>query len=44
MQFFMCYRGGGGLGKGFRKDPQEYHGKMVNSEAFDLADVKIIST
>ena len=40
--FFLCYRGGGGLGKGIRKDLHWYMGKKVNFEAFDLADVKII--
>jgi hypothetical protein len=41
-RFFMRYRGGGGLGKGIRKDLHGYNGKTVNFEAFDLADVMII--
>ena len=41
-RFFMRYRGGGGLGKGIRKDLHKYKGKTVNFEAFDLADVMII--
>ena len=42
LEFFMRYRGGGGLGEGIRKDLHGYKGKMVNFEAFDLADVMII--
>jgi hypothetical protein len=42
LEFFMRYRGGGGLGEGIRKDLHGYKRKMVNFEAFDLADVKII--
>ena len=38
----MHYRGGGGLGKGIRKDLYGYKGQTVNFEAFDLADVMII--
>ena len=42
MQFFMCYQGGSGTGKGIRKNLHWYKGKKVNFEAFDLADVEII--
>jgi hypothetical protein len=42
LEFFMRYRGEGGLGEGIRKDLQGYNGKTSNFEAFDLADVKII--
>jgi hypothetical protein len=42
MRFFMHYRGGGGLGKGIRKDLHGYKGQTVNFEAFDVADVMII--
>jgi hypothetical protein len=43
LEFFMRYRGGGGLGEGIRKDLHGYKRKIVKFGSFDSADVMIIA-